>query len=100
MSLFRRSTPHLQHHAKCLQGVQHAFEDFRWMHENISSQPTCIAKLVPMPTVAEGQHDASGLGAGGIWFPSSVLPPREGFVSATPVVAIRMATLHFLPAKD
>ena len=67
-------------------GVHHALEDFRWMHENISARPTRIAELVPLPPVAEGQHDASGLGAGGIWFPSSDLPPREGFVPATPVV--------------
>ena len=67
-------------------GVHHALDDFRWMHDNISTRPTRIAELVPLPPVAEGHHDASGHGAGGIWFPSAVLPPREGIVAATPVV--------------
>ena len=67
-------------------GVHHALDDFRWIHDNISTRPTRIAELVPLPPVAEGHHDASGHGAGGIWFPSAVLPPREGIVAATPVV--------------
>ena len=59
-------------------GVHDALDDFRWMHQHISTRPTCIAELVPLPPVAEGYHDASGIGAGGIWFPSSNITPRVG----------------------
>jgi hypothetical protein len=47
-------------------GVHHALEDFRWMQENISTSPTWIAEVVPLPPVAKGHHNASRLGAGGI----------------------------------
>ncbi|KAL7475425.1 hypothetical protein ACHAW6_001339, partial [Cyclotella cf. meneghiniana] len=56
-------------------GVHHALEDFRWMYDNTTSCPTRIAELVPLDPVAEGHHDASGSGAGGIWFPSAMLWP-------------------------
>ena len=66
-------------------GVHDALDDFRWMHRHISTRPTRIAELVPLPPVAEGHHDASGAGAGGIWFPSPSLTPREGYARSTPV---------------
>ena len=62
-----------------------ALDNFRWMHENISTRPTQIAEVVPLPTVAEGHHDASGIGAGGIWFPTPSLIPREGFNNTQPL---------------
>jgi hypothetical protein len=34
-------------------GVHHALEDFRWMQENISTRPTWITEVVPLPPVAE-----------------------------------------------
>jgi hypothetical protein len=67
-------------------GVHYALEDFRWMQENISTHPTRIAEVVPLPLVAKGHHDASGLGAGGIWFPGSHLAPRSGLNSTQPLV--------------
>jgi hypothetical protein len=67
-------------------GVHHALEDFRWMQENISTHPTWIVEIVPLPPVAEGHHDASGLGACGIWFPGPHLAPRTGFTSTQPLV--------------
>ena len=62
-------------------GVHDALEDFRWMHADISTRPTRIAELVPLHPVAEGHHDASGMGAGGVWFPSASAPPRAGYTS-------------------
>jgi hypothetical protein len=67
-------------------GVHDALNDFRWMHENISTRPTCITELIPLPPVAAGHHDASGKGAGGIWFPGSQLTPRVGYTSSAPLV--------------
>ncbi len=49
------------------------------MQENISTCPTWIAEVVPLPPVAKGHHNASRLGAGGIWFP-------VGFTSTQPLV--------------
>ena len=66
-------------------GVHDALDDFRWIHNHISTRPTRIAELVPLLPVAEGHHDASGAGAGGIWFPSSTITPRDGYVSTAPV---------------
>jgi hypothetical protein len=67
-------------------GVHHALADFRWMQENISTCPTWIAEIVPLLSVAEGHHDALGLGAGGIRFPGPHLAPRTGFTSTQPLV--------------
>ncbi|KAL3816142.1 hypothetical protein ACHAXA_001629 [Cyclostephanos tholiformis] len=66
-------------------GVHDALNDFRWMHENISTRPTRIAELIPLPPVAAGHHDASGKGAGGIWFPGFQLTPRVGYTSSAPL---------------
>ena len=58
-------------------GVHQALDDFRWMHANITSRPTRIAELVPLLASAIGDHDASGTGAGGVWFPHQTLDPRQ-----------------------
>ena len=58
-------------------GIHSALNDFRWMHKDISSRPTRIQELVPLPASALGFHDASGDGAGGVWFPSQSLHPRN-----------------------
>jgi hypothetical protein len=67
-------------------GVHHALKDFPWMQESISTHPTWIAEVVPLPPVAKGHHDASGLGAGGIWFPGPHHAPCTGFTSTQPLV--------------
>ena len=65
--------------------VHQALNDFRWLFHDITSRPTRLAELIPLAAAAEGHHDASGTGAGGIWFPSPTLKPREGFKNG-PVV--------------
>ena len=67
-------------------GVHDALDDFRWLHQHIATRPTRIAELVPLLPVAEGHHDASGAGAGCIWFPSSTITPREGYSATTPIM--------------
>ena len=59
--------------------IHQALEDFRWLFNDISSRPTRLAELIPLAAAAEGHHDASGRGAGGIWFPAPSLRPREGY---------------------
>ena len=66
-------------------GVHQALDDFRWLLREISSRPTRIAELVPLLSSAEGHHNASGAGAGGVWFPAEHLVPREG-ATRQPVV--------------
>jgi hypothetical protein len=66
--------------------VHDALDNFWWMHTNISTRPTQIAEVVPLPPVAEGLHDALGTGTGGIWFPGPLLMARGGYNSSTPVV--------------
>jgi hypothetical protein len=56
------------------------------MQENISTHPTWIAEVVPLPPVAKGHHDASRLGTGGIWFPGPHLASPLGITSTQPLV--------------
>ena len=44
----------------------------------MSSQPTIIAELVLLHFSAEGNREAFGKDAGGVWFPEAHLTPREG----------------------
>ena len=60
-------------------GVHDALEDFRWILADLKRRPTRIAELVPLLASAEGHHDASGKGAGGVWFPAKHLVPRVGY---------------------
>jgi len=55
-------------------GVHQALDDFLWMLANIKNRPTRIAELVPLSPSAIGYHDVSSLGAGGVWFPSYLIP--------------------------
>ena len=57
-------------------GVHQALQAFIWLHKDITSHPTRIAELIPVLASALGYHDASGEGAGGVWFPHSSLNPR------------------------
>ncbi|EJK61126.1 hypothetical protein THAOC_18432, partial [Thalassiosira oceanica] len=86
----RRATP-VQSHAIALskkvksrvnlmRGVHDSLEDFRWLLNDIKRRPTRIAELVPLLAAAEGHHDASGTGAGGVWFPAKHLVPRRAGV--------------------
>ena len=57
-------------------GVHDSIKDFKWMLRDISRRPTRIAELVPLPPSALGYHDASALGAGGVWTVVSHVNPR------------------------
>jgi hypothetical protein len=67
-------------------GVHQALEDFRWLAQDLTSRPTSIQEVVPLPPIAEGDHDASGTGAGGVWFPSDTAVPRGDSKPGVPVV--------------
>jgi hypothetical protein len=56
--------------------VHQTIADFRWLLNNIAERPTRIAELVPLLPSALGHHDASGEGAGGVWFPADHITPR------------------------
>lgn len=67
-------------------GVHQALDDFRWIAQDLTSRPTRIQEVVPLPPIAEGDHDASGTGAGGVWFPSDTAVPRGDSKPGVPVV--------------
>jgi hypothetical protein len=54
-----------------------AIDDFRWLEYSLRSRPTRLYELVPAQPSLIGSHDASGLGAGGVWFPSPGTTPRN-----------------------
>ena len=66
-------------------GVHDALSDFRYLFEDVANRPTRIAELVPLLASAVGHHDASGLGAGGVWFVPNHVARRHGYKSG-PVV--------------
>ena len=59
--------------------------DFRHLFHDIANRPTRIAELVPLLTSAVCHHDASGLGAGGVWIMPPHIAKRLGY-SNCPVV--------------
>ena len=67
-------------------GVHQAVEDFKLLLQDINSRPTRIAEIVPLNTSATGHHDASGQGAGGVWFPSNHLARRDKHSHGTPLL--------------
>ena len=67
-------------------GVHQALDDFRWIATDLIARPTRIQEVIPLPPIAEGDHDASGSGAGGIWFPSDMDVPRGSWLPGVPVV--------------
>jgi hypothetical protein len=67
-------------------GVHDALDNFWWMHWNIATRLMRIAKVLPLPPVAEGHHNVSGMGAGRIWFPEPLLRAHDGYNSLTRVV--------------
>eukprot|EP00804_Cyclotella_cryptica_P003096 CCRYP_006083-RB/>CCRYP_006083-RB protein AED:0.19 eAED:0.39 QI:0/0/0/1/0/0/2/0/333 len=67
-------------------GVHQALEDFRWLASDLTSRPTRISELVPLLPGAEGQHDASAAGTGGVWFPGNSIPTRGTLKPGTPIV--------------
>ena len=67
-------------------GVHDALDDFRYMHASVTERPTRIPEIVPLAPIAEGHHDASGRGAGGVWFPAKHATPRQGYKAEVPVV--------------
>ncbi len=67
-------------------GVHDALDNFCWMHQNIATRPTRIAEVIPLPPIAEGHHDASGSGAGGIWFLGPTVTARGNLSSTHPIV--------------
>ncbi|KAL7535854.1 LOW QUALITY PROTEIN: hypothetical protein ACHAXR_006781 [Thalassiosira sp. AJA248-18] len=73
-------------HITLKKGVRQALDDFRWLARDLETCLTRIAELNPLSPVADGHHDASGAGAGGVWYPSDDICPREGTNPDQPVL--------------
>jgi hypothetical protein len=50
------------------QDVRDALDDFELLGRSIAARPTRLSEIVPDQPTATGAHDASGTGAGGVWF--------------------------------
>ena len=75
-----------KHRISLRQGVHQALDDFRWLLKDLESRPTRLAEVVPLRPVADGHHDASGAGAGGVWWPSDQVSARRGWSPDQPVL--------------
>jgi hypothetical protein len=61
-----------------------ALADFDWIRKDLAARPTRMQELVPTSPTLVGAHDASGLGAGGVWFPDeSAIPRRSRVITLT-----------------
>ena len=67
-------------------GVHQAIADFKWIASDISNRPTRIAEVVPLNPSLLGDHDASGQGAGGVWFPSNSCSTRHSDHQLSPIL--------------
>ena len=63
------------------QGVHDALADFRWLQADLTTRPTRLYELVPVEPTLVGSHDASGFGAGGVWFPKPTAVARQTFTT-------------------
>ena len=57
-----------------------ALAEFEWIRSDLASRPTRLQELVPTNPTLLGAHDASGIGAGGVWFPGATAIPRRARV--------------------
>ena len=64
------------------QGFHNALADLRWINKDLASRPTKLQELVPSLPTLLGAHDASGYGAGGVWFPGPTAHPRQARVKS------------------
>jgi len=74
------------HRISLKRGVHQALDDFRWLVEDIEARPTRLAEVIPLNPIADGHHDASGAGAGGVWWPGEAAVPRGTCVPLQPVL--------------
>ena len=63
-------------------GFHDALNDFRWIHQDLAKRPTRLQELVPVAPTLVGAHDASRLGAGGVWLPGPTVIPRHARVKS------------------
>jgi hypothetical protein len=61
-------------------GFHDSIKDFQWIHADLSNRPTRLQELVPSTPTLLGAHDASGYGAGGVWFPGPTAILRKARV--------------------
>jgi hypothetical protein len=79
-----------KHRVHITQDVRDALDDFELLGRSVASRPTRLAEIIPSPPSCIGAHDASGLGAGGVWFtPTRNLLWRQSF---PPEVSIQLVS--------
>jgi hypothetical protein len=51
--------------------VHNILDDFRDLYTQLHDRPTRLQELAPLSPTIHGNHDASGYGMGGVWFPTA-----------------------------
>ena len=72
--------------------VQSILDDFRELYSHMHARPTRLQELVPLTPTLHGNHDAAGLGAGGVWYPTSTAVPRRTALRMSPNARKRTAS--------
>lgn len=78
------------HDGKCLHlsVAAHTFlMDFQWLAMDLTTCPTCLAKILPAPNAVFGSTDASHSGMGGIAFVPANVAPQAPYAAAMPCPA-------------
>ena len=60
-----------KHRVRLTREIHDQLTDFENLANDLSHRPTMLSEIVPDHPVAVGPHDASGLGMGGVWLPST-----------------------------
>jgi len=66
-----------------------ALSDFAWIQATLAERPTRLFELVPATPSLVGAHDASGHGAGGVWFSPSAPSRAAAMISQTGPTSLR-----------
>ena len=64
--------------------IHSTLEEFRYIQATLQLRPTRLVELVPLIPSLIGHHDASALGAGGVWFPQQNILPRPTQIDTHP----------------
>jgi hypothetical protein len=64
--------------------VHDVLDDFRVMYNQLRHRPARLHELVPLTPTIHGNHDASGYGMGGVWYPTPTAVGRSVRMRTSP----------------
>ena len=75
-----------KHRVTLTKDTHAAISDFKYLANDIVNRPTRIAELIPLHPSVIGAHDASGKGAGGVFFAAQHVARRPTPCSVSPFI--------------